>query len=99
MDPVFHPSARAELDASVDFYESRSKGLAGGSSQPWRKRLGASPNHPTQGRLYSVASANGWWPGFPFTVVYRVSQRQLFIVAVAHQHRRPDYWRRRRDLG
>lgn len=27
MDVEFHPSARAELDASVDFYESRLEGL------------------------------------------------------------------------
>jgi plasmid stabilization system protein ParE len=30
-------------------------------------------------------------PGFPFSVVYRPAEEQIFIVAVAHQHRRPGY--------
>ena len=30
-------------------------------------------------------------PGFPYTVRYRVIQDSLVVMAVAHQHRRPDY--------
>lgn len=31
---------------------------------------------------------------YPFTLIYRLSP-EVEIVAVAHQKRRPDYWRRR----
>jgi plasmid stabilization system protein ParE len=32
---------------------------------------------------------------FPFSVVYRVESDRVLIVAVAHAHRRPGYWRSR----
>jgi hypothetical protein len=32
---------------------------------------------------------------FPFGLVYRVSSSMVQIVAVAHQRRRPGYWRQR----
>jgi plasmid stabilization system protein ParE len=33
---------------------------------------------------------------FPFSVVYRVGDRSITVVAVSHQRKRPGYWRRRR---
>ena len=32
---------------------------------------------------------------FPFSVIYRVESRRVLIVAVAHGHRRPGYWKSR----
>lgn len=32
---------------------------------------------------------------FPFNIVYAIEDEAIVIVAVAHQHRRPDYWRGR----
>jgi plasmid stabilization system protein ParE len=30
---------------------------------------------------------------FPYSVVYRIDATRIVIVAVAHEHRRPGYWR------
>lgn len=32
---------------------------------------------------------------FPFSLIYSVESDGILIVAVAHQRRRPDYWRNR----
>ena len=32
---------------------------------------------------------------FPYSVIYQQRGEQIFIVAVAHQRRKPDYWLRR----
>jgi plasmid stabilization system protein ParE len=32
---------------------------------------------------------------FPFSIVYRVEPARILILAVAHAHRRPGYWRAR----
>lgn len=32
---------------------------------------------------------------FPFTVIHRPRQDTLFVVAVAHHHRQPNYWEAR----
>jgi hypothetical protein len=33
--------------------------------------------------------------GFPFSIIYRAWEEEVYLVAIAHQHRRPGYWRRR----
>jgi hypothetical protein len=33
---------------------------------------------------------------FPYSVVYRITERELQVIAVAHGRRRPGYWRIRR---
>ena len=32
---------------------------------------------------------------YPFTIIYKVENDELIIMAVAHQSRRPEYWRDR----
>lgn len=32
---------------------------------------------------------------FPYSVLYRTRAGEIFVVAIAHQRRRPEYWRRR----
>jgi hypothetical protein len=34
-------------------------------------------------------------PTFPFSIAYLVLDDTLFIVAIAHGHREPDYWHKR----
>ncbi len=29
---------------------------------------------------------------FPFNIIYTVWNKEIYIIAVAHQHREPDYW-------
>jgi plasmid stabilization system protein ParE len=35
-------------------------------------------------------------PRFPYSILYRIRSDAVFVVAVAHQRRRPGYWRDRR---
>lgn len=96
---ALHPEAEAELDEAFEWYRARDEDVAA--------RFLADVNE----RIQSVRQAPGRWPvvrnvtpearfrlldGFPYTVFYRVSSVRLFIVAVAHQKRRPLYWARRR---
>ena len=34
-------------------------------------------------------------PRFPYGLIYEASDVQIIIVAVAHLHRAPEYWRER----
>lgn len=34
-------------------------------------------------------------PGFPFQIVYLLIEDEVFIVAYAHERRRPGYWKHR----
>lgn len=34
---------------------------------------------------------------FPYGIIYEASQDEIVIIAVAHLHRKPEYWRSRMD--
>lgn len=94
-EAVFHPEARAEVGQSVEFYEERLNGLGLrflSAVEQTEERIFASPEAgaPLEGGFRKRIV-----PGFPYSVIYRVWEDYVYLVAVAHQHRRPDYWRQR----
>jgi toxin ParE1/3/4 len=92
----FHPEADQELEAAKNWYQSRSD-LAG---RAFATEITNS--------LAKIAAAPERWPAtgsgerryllsrFPFSILYRVRASELFVTAVAHQKRRPGYWRHRK---
>jgi len=81
----FHPEAEAELVSAARYYEEHAENLG-------VDLLAAVPEsgHPFGLRLRRVLV-----PGFPYGLIYRAEADRILIVAVAHLHRRPGYWRRR----
>ena len=98
---VIHSAARAELDDAMGFYESRAHGLGldlqakvEDAVAEIRRRPEAWPPHKDSGfRKYFTER-------FPFIVFYMELPDCIWIAAIAHGSRRPDYWsRRRREHG
>ncbi len=94
---IFHPEARDELNQSVAFYEARYAGLGYrflAAVETTTERIVQQPDagSPLAGgfRKWIVA-------GFPFNVIYRIWDNDIYLIAVAHHRRRPDYWRERED--
>lgn len=90
-----HPAARAELDASTAFYESRLDGLGLrflAAVEETTERIASSPEG---GSPMESGLRRRLVPGFPFSVIYRVANDAVLVLAIAHQHRRPGYWHRR----
>lgn len=93
----FHPDARAELLAEVEWYDERDFGLGERFGVAVRAAVDAAADSPR---------AWGVWPGwdrqpvvrskgvqdFPYRVVYFLHEDVVVIVAVAHTKRRPGYW-------
>ena len=96
----FHPEARAELFADVDWYDAREPGLGERFELAVRAAVDTAADSP---------EAWAAWPGwehepvvrskgvndFPYRVVCLVHRDRLIVVAVAHAKRRPGYWRER----
>ena len=88
------PSASAEFAEAVRWYELKRPGLGGeffdavaaaGELIRARPSVGA-----THGRTRS------WLiPRFPYRLIYRVREHDIYLVAVAHTSRRPEYWKGR----
>ena len=89
----FHPEAEQDLSEAKSWYRERSKLAARAFATEFAyavRQISSSPNRwpedrPEERRF--VLSR------FPFSILYRVRTNTIFITAVAHQRRRPGYWR------
>src|SRR5580658_3472145 len=93
-----HPEAREELRESVLFYRER-------AGEHWASRF---KQRVAEG-LQAIASNPSRYPElselrgvrkirlaqFPFSIFYITQPDCIWVVAIAHGNRRPDYWKAR----
>jgi hypothetical protein len=85
-----HSLAEAELAAAARFYEARLHGLGEAFLVELGRCFDRVRSFPESGtRCY------GRFRRFPYDVVYEVLPHAVLVVAVAHQQRKPGYWRTR----
>lgn len=92
---LFHPEAEAELLAAARFYETHRLGLGIDYIGEVRRAAATLVAHPGAGHRFSKRLRRIFIRRFPYGLVYRAEPDAILIVAVAHLHRRPGYWRRR----
>jgi plasmid stabilization system protein ParE len=95
MNFSFHPDAEAEFLGAIDWYEARSP------------RLGtdfATEIHTAIQRAVAMPLA---WPRvegdirrviahrFPYGILYAPRGHMIYVLAIMHMRRHPDYWRTR----
>jgi plasmid stabilization system protein ParE len=95
MNVVFHPAARDEFVAAAEYYESAVPGLGSRFLLAVRRTTDVATRHPDAGSVRRGAARRLFVRGFPYDLIYQVRDEALEILAVAHQHRRPGYWRDR----
>lgn len=93
----FHPEARAELLASVAYYEEQASGLGTQFTDEVERVVELIAKQPGLGATIDPAGALRRWPlrRFPYYLIYRSEPDALLILAVAHQRRQPGYWKER----
>jgi toxin ParE2 len=94
-EAIFHPEARAELRESIEFYEARLTGLGIRFLSAVEQTAERIPTHPEAGAPLTGDFRKRIVPGFPYNIIYRVWEDYIYLVATAHHHRRPGYWRDR----
>src|SRR5690348_8189250 len=92
----FHPEADDELAEAREWYEARSEVAAQAFAleidHAISRILGSPERYPVGHRREHRFVLDR----FPYTILYRIREDHVFITAVAHQSRRPEYWRHRR---
>lgn len=99
---LLHPEAVAELLEAVRFYEQQQVGLGERFEHEVSKAVDNTVWNPeawpaVNGHSRSTDVRSWRVLVFPYRVVYFVHENDVVIVAVAHERRRPGYWRRRVD--
>jgi len=87
--------AQIELDEAVEYYNIESPGLGNeflSEVLAALDRIGEFPEawHPCSKRTRRCRTCR-----FPYGVIYQIRETKILVVAIAHLHRNPDYWKER----
>lgn len=92
MTVVFDPLAKLEFDEAREYYEVQELGLG----ERFRIAVWAAieilERYPNIGRDVRVRIRKMLVKRFPYKLIYSATDSGVYIIAVAHGHRRPDYW-------
>lgn len=94
----YHPAAAAEVVSAAAWYENETAALGDRFLGAVEATLLRGSRWPNAGKPVVIAPdgaiVNRKLPvgGFPWAIGYEVTDEQLLVLAVFHQHRSPDYW-------
>jgi plasmid stabilization system protein ParE len=91
----FHYEAIEEAEAAQRWYSERSLVAARAFTAELSHAVEIVSESPERWPRFSVNTRRYVLPRFPFSLVYRMKDNVIEIVAVAHHKRRPGYWRHR----
>ena len=98
MKLIFSTPALRELNEAINYYELEVEGLGSrfkAEVDLAQKRISA---YPFAWPFEKADVRKCLLHKFPYKILYIVHREEIIVLAVAHQHREPDYWIPRRDL-
>jgi plasmid stabilization system protein ParE len=91
----FHPEAEQEFIEAAAYYEQHVTSLGERFGSEVRRALDRLLEYPELGFPLDADLRRLMLTRFPYYLIYSSSSAVLRVVAVAHAHRRPGYWRTR----
>ena len=95
MSHSIHPEAEAEFEAAIEFYNDREEGLGDDLYDEVFATIDRIIEYPSSWPSYSHRTRRCLCNRFRYSVIYRHTAAELTIYAVAHQSRKPGYWKDR----
>jgi toxin ParE1/3/4 len=95
MKYVFHPEARAEFLAAIDYYEECEPGLGADFAIEVRSTIENILSFPNAWPILEDNIRRNQTRRFPYGIIYSQDEGVIFILAVMHLHRDPSYWQDR----
>ncbi|AWI08113.1 hypothetical protein M2103_001588 [Ereboglobus sp. PH5-5] len=92
---VLHPEADEEYAVAAKHYANISRQLGGRFYDEIERLILEIRKSPAQFRQYEPPARRNLGRSFPFAVVYLDEPDCVWVVAIMHLHREPDYWKRR----
>lgn len=87
--------AQAELDDAINWYAEQAPGLGDAFLLETLKVLKLIEQFPQAWHPLTPEIRRCRLKRFPYSVVYILEVDGILVLAVAHQHRKPSYWRNR----
>ena len=92
MRVIFTRLARQELEDAVRYYELEYSGLGRRFKEEVRRAALRIAEHPRAWSIERGDVRKCLLHKFPYKLMYSVETDHILVIAVAHQHRKPDYW-------
>jgi toxin ParE1/3/4 len=90
--PQFLPDAETEFLKEIAYYSNAQEGLGIKFREAVMAAVAKAVANPGGGTRSASSTRSRLLKGFPFSVVYRASDKEFLIVSVAHHRRQPGYW-------
>jgi plasmid stabilization system protein ParE len=91
----FFEDAVAEVEEDRAWYRDRSESAEAGFLRELDHAIQQVTDSPSQWPRYLAGTSRYVFPTYPYSLVYFVEDDVIRVVAVAHDKRRPGYWRKR----
>ncbi|MGV3663711.1 MAG: type II toxin-antitoxin system RelE/ParE family toxin [Prosthecobacter sp.] len=94
---VFHPEAVEELDDATAYYAKSSILVAARFTEAVEAGVHAIAQHPERQAFLRTTGKRAFrLTKFPYHIVYEELPDRIWVNAVAHERRHPDYWKDRK---
>ncbi len=92
----FHEVAEDELISAIEYYESCQPGLGFCFSEEVYAAIHRVCKFPLAWELIDSKTRRCLTIKFPYGILYRISEKEIRIMAVMNLHRKPEYWKNRK---
>jgi len=89
----FHPAATAEFEQAIEYYEGCREGLGYEFALEVYSTVTRILEYPDAWPVVEGEIRRSLLHRFPFGVLYGREASRIYILAVMHLHRDPDYWK------
>jgi len=88
-------AAEAELDDAINWYDAQAPGLGSAFLLESVKAFRLIEQHPAAWHPMTAVIRRCRLARFPYGVIYTSDDQGILVIAIAHLHREPVYWRER----
>ena len=92
---IFHPDTAHEIKESYQWYQTQAEGLGDDFITELESAYEAIAELPGTWPKFTKCCRRFLLSKFPFSVIYQLSNESIFIVAIMHNSRKPEYWKNR----
>ncbi len=92
MEVIFSELAKLELEDAVSYYEFQQAGLGKRFKLSIKESITRIIQFPLSWPFEKDEIRKCILPRFPYKILYSNEEDHIFIIAIAHTHRKPNYW-------
>ena len=92
MKIIFNELAKYEFEDAIEFYEIKHPGLGRRFKEEIKKSIKRIIEYPKAWPVEREEIRKYLAHKFPYKLLYSIEKDHIYIIAVAHQHRKPNYW-------